>query len=141
MEYNLDESLGYLLNVVTGKFKHEIYRCLAPFDVTPGQWVVLTRLWEGDGKTQKQLAEETYKDEPNIARILRKLESKRYITRSPDAQDKRTSLVFLTEQGKELLPGLLSVVTQFQAHAEQYLSPKEVVIIKKLLVKLRDSWR
>ena len=40
------------------------------FDMTPEQWAVLNRLWEKDDVTQNDLAERTFKDQPNIGRIL-----------------------------------------------------------------------
>jgi DNA-binding MarR family transcriptional regulator len=140
MEYNLNDSLGYLLNIVRSKFKYEIYHILSPYGITPDQWTVLTQLSENDGKTQTQLADETFKDDPNIARILRKLENKGYILRSQDVKDKRIMIVFLSQQGKQLTEQLMPLMLDYQKKMEQHLSIAEILALKALLKKLRDNW-
>ena len=136
MEYKLDNAVGYLINVVAGKFKNKIYQVLSSYDITPEQWIVLTRLWEGDGKTQRQLAEETFKDEPNIARILSKMECKGYIERGSDVKDKRITLVFITQQGIQLSEQMLPLVSEYQKRMVENLSAEEISTLKIILRKI-----
>jgi DNA-binding MarR family transcriptional regulator len=136
MEYKLDNAVGYLINVTAGKFKNKIYQVLSSYDITPEQWIVLTRLWEGDGKTQRQLAEETFKDQPNIARILRKMEYKGYIERGHDDKDRRITLVFITQKGIQLSKQLLPLVSEYQQQMLENLSADEISTLKALLRKI-----
>ncbi len=136
MEYKLDNAVGYLINVVAGKFKNKIYQVLAAYDITPEQWIVLTRLWEGDGKTQRQLAEETFKDEPNIARILSKMECKGYIERVSDVKDRRITLVFITPKGVQLSEQMLPLVIEYQKRMVENLSADEISALKIILRKI-----
>ena len=135
MEYNLNDAVGYLINLVAGKFKNKIYQVLTPYDITPEQWLILTRLWQGDGKTQRQLAEETCKDEPNIARILSKIECKGYIERRPDAVDRRRTFVFITDRGIQLSEQLFPLVKAYQIRMLENLSADEILTLKILLRK------
>lgn len=136
MEYKLDNAVGYLINVVAAKFKNKIYQVLSSYEITPEQWIVLTRLWEGDGKTQRQLAEETFKDEPNIARILSKMECKGYIERVSDVQDKRITLVFITQRGIQLSEQMLPLVSEYQKRMVENLSAEEISTLKIILRKI-----
>lgn len=136
MEYRLNDAIGYLISVVYGNFRNEIYHLLAPYEITPGQWVVLTRLVDGDGKTQKQLADETLKDEPNIGRILKHLERKGYIYRSQDAKDKRMTIVLITEKGRQFSEQLLPLVIDYPKRLLQGLSEDEILTLKSILEKL-----
>jgi len=56
--------------------KREPGRRLKPFGLTTEQWAVLNLLWETDGVTQKTLAVRSLKDQPNMTRILRRLEQR-----------------------------------------------------------------
>jgi DNA-binding MarR family transcriptional regulator len=136
MEYKLDNAVGYLINVVAGKFKNKIYQVLSSYDITPEQWIVLTRLWEGDGKTQRQLAEETFKDEPNIARILSKMECKGYIERASDGKDRRITIVSITPKGVQLSEQMLPLVIEYQKRMIENLSADEISTLKIILRKI-----
>lgn len=136
MEYKLDNALGFLINVAAAKFKNKISQVLSSSDITSEQWLVLTRLWEGDGKTQRQLAEETFKDEPNIARILSKMECKGYIARGSDDKDRRITLVFITQKGIQLSKQTLPLVNEYQKRMVDNLSADEISTLKSILKKI-----
>jgi len=105
--FSLDRSLGYLVNRTAVRLEAALARELAPHGVTPQQWAVLNRLWEEDGLSQTELADRTFKDPPNTARILERLERKGLVTRAPDPGDRRVQLVRLTDAGRELRPVLV----------------------------------
>lgn len=136
MEYKFEYGVGYLIIVIAGKIKGKLFQLLSSYDITPEQWIVLTRLQECDGKTQKQLAQETFKDEPNMARILRKMETKGYVERSVDDKDKRIILVYITHKGLQLYEQLIPLVSEHQKQTVKNLSAKEFVTLKNLLGKL-----
>ena len=136
MEYKFDNGVGYLIIVAAGKVKNKFYQVLSSYDITPEQWIILTRLRESDGKTQKQLAQETFKDEPNIARILRKMEAKGYIERGADDKDKRITLVFITQRGIQLFEQLIPLVSEHQKRTVKNLSADEISTLKTLLGKI-----
>lgn len=137
MDFNLDDSVGYLINIVAGKLKNELNRRLTSFDITPEQWAVLNRLWEKDGITQKDLAERTFKDQPNIGRILDKLEKKGLIRRCPDPEDLRVLIVSLTQEGQEVKKDLIPLVAEVLDFVQKDISEEErkvlVTVLKRIL--------
>lgn len=136
MHFNLDDSVGYLINIVAGKLKNELNHRFVSFDITPEQWVVLNKLWEKDGVTQKDLAERTFKDQPNLGRIVDKLEKKQLIKRCTDARDRRMVKVFLTEEGYELKKELIPRASEILDFAQKNISDDEIEILRKLLKKI-----
>jgi len=136
MHFILDESIGYWINVVAGKLKNELSRSLSKFDVTSEQWVVLNRLWEEDGVTQKDLAERTAKDQPNTGRILDKLEKKGLISRHPDGQDRRMLIVFLTHKGGELKNELIPLAVEVLNRAQRDIRDDEIKALRMILEKI-----
>ncbi len=102
MEFILDKSLGYIISKTSHKLKNDLTKGLSAYDVTTEQWALLTRLWEHDGISQRELSERLYKDQPTITRILDKLEQKGLVVRRAAPGDRRCFLVCLTEAGKQM---------------------------------------
>ncbi|HEY3186849.1 MAG TPA: MarR family transcriptional regulator [Solirubrobacteraceae bacterium] len=115
--FALDRSLGYVVNRAAARLEAALARELAPHGVTPQQWAVLNRLWEQDGLSQVELAERTFKDPPNTARILERLERKGLVTRAPDPADRRAQRVSLTEAGRALRLVLVPLAQALLARA------------------------
>lgn len=84
----------------------EIVRMYKPFldevDLTYTQYITMMVLWEQEEINVKQLGERLYLDSGTLTPLLKKLESKGYITRSRSAQDERNLIVKLTDEGRLL---------------------------------------
>ena len=137
--FSLDRSLGFLVNRAALRMKDALDRELRPHGVTPEQWAVLNRLWEEDGLSQKDLAERTFKDQPNTARIVAKLERKGLVLRRPDPEDGRAVQVFLTARGRALHPRLVPLGEGVNRRARHGLSDEEVATLARLLVRVHDN--
>lgn len=138
MDQPLDNEFGIILNKAAVRLKCEVGRRFKAYDVTTEQWVVLRRLWEKDGLTQKELAERIMKDQPNITRILDKLEQKGLIRRMDNVGDRRAFLVFLTEAGRRQVETLSPIARGVREDACRGLTEKELELLKALLKRV---WR
>lgn len=133
MHFNMDESLGFIITRTSVKVKKEFVKRLRPYDLTPEQWSILNRLGEQDGITQKELAERTFKDQPNTARILDKLEKKQLLRRADNPEDRRAFLVFLTDKGSAVRESIIPISTQLNKDAAKGLQEDESRQLIKLL--------
>lgn len=102
MDFKLEDSLGFIVNRTNVKLKNELNQHFKTYDVTPEQWGLLNRLWEKEGISPKELSESLTKDFPNTIRIIDKLEKKEMIIKRENPLDKRSSLIYLTDKGKDL---------------------------------------
>lgn len=136
---NLDESPGFLINKVALKIKCELGRRLKPFDLTTEQWVVLHRLWDKDGLSQKELADLIFKDQPNTTRILDKLSQKGLIRRFDNAEDRRAFLIYLTDEGKETVRTLFPLDGEIRAVACRGVSDEELALLRSLLNRIWNN--
>ncbi|URZ16588.1 MarR family winged helix-turn-helix transcriptional regulator [Clostridium felsineum] len=137
---DFDNSLGYLLNIAAAINKNALFSVLAPYEITPEQFTLLTKIYtSSNGKTQRQLANETYKDEANTTRILKKLELKGYVEKLPGTKDKRNNFVFITEKGMELIKILKPLVTDYRKSILKNLSEEEIKNMKAILKKLIEN--
>ncbi|MFH0780960.1 MAG: MarR family winged helix-turn-helix transcriptional regulator [Pseudomonadota bacterium] len=82
---------------------------LKSFDLTVEQLQLLKELNIHAGRPQSVLGEVSRKSPANITRILDRLEKKKRIVRRQNPEDRRSSLVFLTEGGEKLRTEVVSL--------------------------------
>lgn len=139
MNFSLDESLGFIIYRTHLRLKNSLNQSFKPFDITTEQWGILNRLWEKDGVSQKDLAEKTHKDQPNITRILDKLEQKGLIRRELNPGDRRAFSVFLTKEGYSLKGHLVPIAESSLEKALKGFTPEEVQTLKDSLNRIYDN--
>jgi MarR family transcriptional regulator, organic hydroperoxide resistance regulator len=77
-------------------------RLLSGLGLHPGQELILMQLWDAEGRSQKELREMQGLDHSTVAQSVRRLEAAGLVRREQSAQDRRVTLVFLTEEGRRL---------------------------------------
>lgn len=136
MKYDLDESLGFIINRTNQKLVNYFTRRLRPYGITPEQWGVLNRLWEKDGIPQKDIAELTIKDQTTLTRILDKLERKGLVKRQTSSSDRRVFLIYLTDEGRDFENRLVPIANEVLGNALEGLSEQETEQLKTLLNRI-----
>ena len=137
--YNLNDSLGYLVNALSLKMKQKLDSKLKDRDLTVHQFGILLHIFKNGSLTQKEIAESTTGDEPAIARLMNRLEDKNCIKRAIDKDDKRKRVVSLTENGKELLNQILPYAKETNEHFTSSLTKEEQKSLLTLLTKVITS--
>jgi DNA-binding MarR family transcriptional regulator len=135
----MDGSLSFVISKAALRIKSELGRRIKAYDVTPEQWVLLHRLWEKDGLSQKELAAQIVKDQPNTTRILDKLGQKGLIRRANNADDRRAFVISLTDAGRELVSILFPLVQEVRENACRGVSDEEIALLKSLLNKISKN--
>ena len=123
--YRLDDTLGFSMHKATVRLRQALGQRLRGFDLTPEQFGVLARLWEREGRCQRDLAELLFKDKPTITRMLDKLDQRGLVRREPDAKDRRIFRVYLTERGKDLEQPVLEAIRGVRGRAYRGLSVQQ----------------
>lgn len=139
MKFDLEDSLGFIVQRTALKMKYELNRVFKPHGITPEQWGLLNYLWQKDGIAQKELSDKSYKDQPSVTRILDKLESKGLIVRRLNPRDKRELLVFLSDRGRELKDELFPLAAGYLQKAQRGISEKDLNLFKMLLTKVYNN--
>jgi MarR family transcriptional regulator, organic hydroperoxide resistance regulator len=112
---------------------------LDEFNLAPEQNLVMMLLWEKDGMTQNQLAEQLGKDKTNIARMASSLEKKGFIKRVCCQNDRRSLELYLTETGKELGCKVLPITEEFNEMVCKDISNEEIAELERLLLKINAN--
>jgi DNA-binding MarR family transcriptional regulator len=103
MNMHTPEPIGRLIYKTTMALKKYLENRLKPYDLTVEQYQVMKSLSEENGIVQGKLCPAVHKSPANITRILDRLEKKSCVERRDNPGDRRSSLVFLTPTGNELL--------------------------------------
>ena len=104
--FELDHSIGYLLNRVAGQMRVDLDQELAPFGVTAPQWAVMMRCFHRDDMTPIGLARTIGVDGAAITRLLDRMEAKGLLARRSHTTDRRSLVIELTSRGRTLAPQL-----------------------------------
>jgi len=95
-------------------------------DVTREQEAILRELAQADGISQVELATRTGQDRNNLSRTLDLLVGKGLALRKASSTDRRQSLVFLTQSGKELESAAYESINAYRAILFKGFSQQEV---------------
>jgi DNA-binding MarR family transcriptional regulator len=134
MEIRLEETIGYWLfysqRCAEYAFFEVLKRCCAgqgkTYVVTPPQWGILSALFfEQQGLPIGTLSQRRGFDAPTITGIVKRLEQSGLVERRHDREDRRVVKVYLTDEGREIMPTLFGAVTQFNATMMQGFSSDE----------------
>lgn len=138
--FNFDISL--IFAILNGKVSAAINRRLirnfreSALDITPEQWTVLLFLWEKDGVSQQELCNATFKDKPSMTRLIDNMERQNLVVRIASKSDRRTNLVYLTRQGRELEDRTRMVANRTLKEALAGLTIEELRISQEVLRKV-----
>jgi DNA-binding MarR family transcriptional regulator len=119
----------------------EIVRLYKPFldeiDLTYTQYIVMMVMWETGEINVKSLGERLYLDSGTLTPLLKKLETKGYITRHRSAEDERNVIIKLTEDGEALKKKAVCIPEKMQGCV--HLTRDEAFELYRLLHKVLST--
>jgi DNA-binding MarR family transcriptional regulator len=136
--YPTTDSLGFIIYRTALALKSALQRSFKEngYEITGEQWAIIRHLWEEEALSQREIAEKTSKDKPNITRMLDALEKKNLILRQSDPRDRRKYCIYLTKEGKQLYERLLPLTQSLRQRVTQNLAPAEIDLAKEILNKV-----
>jgi DNA-binding MarR family transcriptional regulator len=136
---------GELYSFITGKASTAIARRLqrnfkeANIDITIEQWSVLYHLWKEDGQSQQQLCAATFRDKPSITRLVDNLEKSKLVKRVASKNDRRSNLIFLTNDAKSLEQATMEVANRTLNESLEGVSNEQIETAKIVLQMVYDN--
>ena len=109
-------------------------------DMTKEQMIILKKLQEQDGINQNELAALTYRDKSSLARLISKMESKKYIRKIQSKEDKRNNEIFISPLGLEILEKTMPVIQEVIDIMEQGINQKDKALIINTLKKVQNNF-
>lgn len=107
---------------------------LGKFDLTYTQYIVLLVLWENDNLSIKEIGKRLYLDSGTLTPLINKLIKKGLVSKKKNNDDERGLIISLTNKGKELKRGIISVPEYMSSCVS--LSSDEAKTLYTLLYKV-----
>lgn len=126
-QYKMDNAPGYLIYLSAMRNRLVLKKTYqkAGYNLAPEQVGLLSRLYEEEGVTQKQLAERTFKDKPSTTRIIDQLEKKGFVIRKDHPSDRRAACLFLTPKGHKARAALVKAMIELGKRVYRNFSASE----------------
>lgn len=112
---------------------------LRPLGFATAQLPVLAALKNCDHLSQKALAQMACVEQPTMAQMLSRMERDGLIQRRQDPEDRRSSLISLTDAALDRLPAGRAVLRQGNADMTKGLTTEEVETLVSLLKRVLEN--
>lgn len=129
-------SLVHLLHRASQCLEERFDLLARDFDITARQVIVLDAIAHDDKPSQTDICAQTGIDRSTLADIMRRLETKRFLTRRRSRQDARRYSVRLTESGKQRLQQAMPLLRDVDNHALGALTLEERSALAPMLRRI-----
>jgi DNA-binding MarR family transcriptional regulator len=127
---------SYLIARICHRHRNLVQKKLAEFNLHVGQEMFLLPLWEHDGMNLTQLAERLCVQQATISRMLERIEISGLVTRVKDPEDGRVSLVYLTQEGRDLLQPIMQLWEEVETVMMKDFTVEERLLFRRLLIQV-----
>ncbi|AGK99412.1 transcriptional regulator [Clostridium pasteurianum BC1] len=109
-------------------------------DIAPSHGDILATLFQHDECTMTYLADNIHRDRSTVTALVNKLIKLGYISSRKGPKDNRSTMVFLTEKGRELETGFKEISLKLYAVEYKGISEAEKEIFKSILNKIHGNF-
>lgn len=133
------DSLAFLLSQVGARSAQLFAERLAPIDVSPRAYGVLSNLAGAKSQTQQQLADALGIHRNNMVGLIDEMESAGWVRRHRSQQDRRAFDVRLTRSGSALISRVSRIVPALENEMGKDLTQAERQALIALLRRVAES--
>ena len=137
---SLDDTVGFQLIHAFRVHRRFAEESLRKLGLYAGQEMILFQLWEEEGLTPTHLAQQMVVEPPTMTQMLHRMEHTGFVLRRQDSEDARVSRVYLTEQGRALEQPVRRVWQQLEERTVTGFSTSEKVLLRRLLLQVRENF-
>ena len=132
-EYSLKDSVGYRLAELSGQMKAEMRRRVTKFGITTQQGAVLFALSRERDCNVTQHADNIGVDFGGTSRLVDRLESKGFVSVSPDGTDRRARRIELSQKGRQVAEKVLEASWETNRLFLRRVTQKEATQFREIL--------
>jgi DNA-binding MarR family transcriptional regulator len=116
-------------------------RALRDYDVTGGQYLILSLVSRAGGRSSAELARRAFITPQSMNEVIAALEAKGYIRRTENPENRRNLQVGLTREGRRLLCACDKAVDQAEDAFLSVLKPKKLAEFRATMEQLLAASR
>lgn len=134
----LNETIFYTLDKAIRTYRQFAQQQLkkAGHSITIDQWLIIKTIMENPGISQQEIAEQVFKDNASVTRIIELLVKASYLSREVSSNDRRRTSLKVTEDGLKVISDVHKVVLRNRATALKGVSQESLNETKNLLYSI-----
>jgi DNA-binding MarR family transcriptional regulator len=141
MTFDKSRSAGVMATEMARLYAAELQTRLAPYGLSPAQFLVLSELWRQDCQTQRDLTERLGVEQATMANTLARMQRDRLIERKAHPEDRRSQLVCLTEAARAFEASATTAAIEVNDAVLQGLPPAERELFLSMLGRVVSGMR
>ncbi|MCI9212989.1 MarR family transcriptional regulator [Schaedlerella arabinosiphila] len=102
---------------------------------------ILYALWQGEAISLRELADRTGLAATTLTSMIDRMESAGLVCRTPDKNDRRKTLLTLTEKSQSLYQDYLDVSDRMSEIFYAGFSEKEILLCESMLARIQENLR
>ncbi len=139
MNTTCEESFWRMIGLTSQAMRSYADQQLKRFDLTVEQLQVLKQIDSDSGLSQNILSQLTGKSPANMTRLLDRLEKKNRIIRNRNPDDRRSSLISLTQEGKTLKDEVINLFEGLRSELVEGIDNQKQLIAVEVLRAIRKN--
>lgn len=136
MEFVYKQSPAYLVGILSRLFNQALSARLSPHNASPAQLPVLLSLWQKDGQTQSELCRRMRIEQPTLANTLKRMERDKLVRKTADTNDRRQTIIKLTQRGRDLKPVLTQSALDVHSTAMKGITESGIETFLMMITKI-----
>jgi DNA-binding MarR family transcriptional regulator len=136
--YQLEQQIGFVLRRATQRHVAIFAECMDELGLTPTQFSALIKIRDEGSVSQGQLGRLTSMDPTNILGVVQRLTQRGLVSRRPDPDDARSTLLSLTSDGEDLLALAVGRAREATERTLRPLPAAKRKALMALLAKIAD---
>lgn len=134
----LIDSFNLLFNSYS-KFLNQNFKTDRFNELSLNSYQYLITIYDAQEITTTKLSELLGLKKASVTQMLQSLEERGYIIREPNKDDKRSSIIKLSEKGQSLIRDEESIFIKYEEKIQKLLTEDELIQLEILLLKLSDQ--
>jgi len=113
--WKLEGGIGFILRLLEARYDLLYQSLTGQSDVTPRQFGVLLALYQNGPMTPSALAERISCDRNTLSEMLKRMTTRKLISKRNNSEDRRSIQVQITAKGEEALLGVVPAAAELQS--------------------------
>jgi len=134
-----EESLNELFGAVARRLRHSSMEALAPWHVAPSQLRAMSLIAKHETIRPSELADHLRITPRSVTEVVDSLEEQDLVRRTPDPDDRRATLVSLTDQGAAVVAAVRAARAAEAETIFGHLGARDRAHLRRILGKLTAS--
>ena len=135
----ITESTGYLMAQVCKLHRNKASELLSTIGLYVGQELFLVHLWQQNGLTLSEMADNLCVRPATITRMLERMEKAGLVERRKDFEDQRVSRIFLTQTGRTSREPVHRIWAELDSITLANFTFEEKILLRRLLQQVAQN--